>query len=267
MLKKLLPIVLLSSSAFASESFNTFVSGNVIEQDNSELYSFNFQHYFAAQTTDSVYDEFGYFDSDSNISAAYYSLEQGRATTTSQHIKGEYFHGNVLIGAQFQRFEFEFYSYKNSTSTTDLTLGYLFNDNLLVKATYNEDAESAILDASYSHSLNSQGDYIGFSITALDDLNIRTISSSYFGRLNNSNYIRLGFTHNRSDEFDDTTNYFASYYLSEATSVSFNSDFDLSYGLSAKHYFNTNTAIYLSYVYFDNDFIDDSISLSLIGQF
>jgi len=262
-----LPLLFLSSAAIANQPVNTFISARVIKPNETTNISVAGQHYFKSQIANGVYDEFGYFDTDSSISAGYYSSDQTNGLSSLQSISGNYFHDKWLIGGSFSRLSYEFDNAESDTqSHTSVKLGYLVNDNLLVSALYNDDSGRGSFNAQYSHQLNPQGDYIGFSLSTNDDFDSVSLSSSYFGRLNGDNYIRLGFDHSPQGG-DDINTYSGSYYFSEGTSVSLSSDLDLYMNVTGKHFISQSTAITISYMCIDDSNGEGTFQVGLTSQF
>ncbi|NVK23894.1 MAG: putative porin [Gammaproteobacteria bacterium] len=269
MKKRLLPILLLSATTFANEPVTTFASASYFSRDDLSSTGFNLKHFFADQNSIGVWDEFGYLDTDSRISVSYRKSESDFTSSDSLYLSGEYFVDSFIVSASHSSRSFNS-ELSNVTSddgdANSIGLGYLFGDNLKVQTTFSDQTGVFNVSAQYSHELNSNGDYIGFTVDADSDFNSKSISADYFGQLQSGNYIRLGYRHDIYERSDSTT-YSGSYYFSSQTSVSFATDLSFSYGVSMKHYFTPNLALRAGITAFDVEDAENAYQLSVIGQF
>lgn len=269
MKKRLLPVLLFSTTIFANEPVTTFASAGYSGFDDHSSVNLGLKHYFAKQQSNGVWDEFGYLDTDSSIAVSYIKNDNDFLSSDSYQIFGEYFIDNFIISGSHSSINVDAkspYLNPNDGDTNSIGLGYLFGDNLKVKTTFSDQTSIFNVSAQYSHELNSDGDYIGITVDADSDFNSKSISADYFGQLQSGNYIRLGYRHDIF-EYNSNTSYSGSYYFSPQTSVSIETDLFALYNVSAKHYFNSNIALVAGITAFDVDDTENSYWLGVVGQF
>ena len=228
-----------------------------------------FQHYFADQTSLGALDEFGYIDVDSSfyggLSRSTYDLYDGELTTTTRILGGEYIQNNLVLGVSNLNVVFGYDGESESNSATQLSLGYLINDNLVIKANYWDRGEGLDISAQYSHQLTGN-DYIGFTLESNDSLDYLALSSTYFKDLGKDQYLRLNVNAEDILDFEvESLNLSADYYFTAKTSVSialsgYTEDWT---AIAAKHYFNQNVAFYAELANDD----EDSVTIGLSGHF
>ncbi len=270
-IKLSLPLLLLASPVFADNyrSFSvlsydeTKYSGSYETiNDNSEVSVTTFpsqysthlasQYYFADQKSRGTLDEFGYLDTDSSISAGL-----GHSNfSDSAFIGGEVFLGDFIIGAGASYSESDYFFSNQYSDSFSGHLGYLFNDNLIVKIdTFNAKGQKSQVDisAEYEHSLGGDN-YLGFSATVDDELETGTVSSSYFSAVGGGQFIRASLYYHYSD-VDCCSSYdsavaSAAFYFTPGFSVMANLIEGGAYGLGSRYYFNDNWALAF---YFNDD--------------
>ena len=94
------------------------------------------------------------------------------------NIGGEYFVQDFVFGAGYSN-----YDYGSDTDLFNVSAGYFFNPNLLLKATFIdvEDGDNTVMfDLKYNHQLNST-DYLGFTFTADDEFDYRAVNEILHG--------------------------------------------------------------------------------------
>lgn len=248
-----------SSFALQAKPVRTFADVGYHSYENGDdSYSAEFQHYFADQEHAGTYDEFGFLDTDSSVSAHYETSDK----KDSGDISGEWFINNLLVGAGYHFVNAD----KGDHYDTMLKLGYLFNDNLILSATHtmpDEGDDVTHLSAEYAHNLNDIGDYIGFTATTDDEFDAYTLSADYYGALKGGKYIRAGVA--LADDGDDTAwGLTGAYYFTAKTDVNLMLGKDETYGIGAKHFINANVAISANYEEHDSN---SSWELLLLAHF
>ncbi|MFX3768149.1 putative porin, partial [Streptococcus suis] len=92
------------------------------------------------------YDQFEYINKQTNVYGSYIDDENSDVAT----IGGEYFVENFVLGAKYSNHDSDFGS---STDEINVSAGYFFNPNLLLKATFIdvEDADNVFMfDLAYN---------------------------------------------------------------------------------------------------------------------
>ncbi|MGS0535399.1 putative porin [Pseudoalteromonas sp. SaAl2] len=242
-MKKLAVIIssiLLSSAATAADSYNSISHVGYKDTDNNDTISVDSTYYFSPKATLGPYDQFEYINKQSNVYGAYSDDDFGDVTT----IGGEYFVQDFVLGAEYSNLD-----YASSTDVIQLSAGYFFNPNLLLKATFEdvEDGENRVLfDLAYNHQLNST-DYVGFTVTSDDEFDYRAVNAKYFMDLQQGNYLTVEGTISDTDNSGSSWELGSNYYFSKATSafVTFDKNDDYSFG--AQHFFNKNIGLKAGY--------------------
>jgi len=239
-LRYILPLLLTASTVSANE-YQTFASidyFNVEDQSESfDAYSLSGQYFFNAKSTLGPLAEFEYINKTSNVFGRYTDIDGFDITS----LGGEYFTNNFLFGAEF--------SFDDNNDLTNLSLGYLINDDFLIKidATNPEHGDTVYqYSAKYNHQLDNN-DYLGFEFTADDDFDNFSYSSTYFTKLQGQGYLKAGINY-EDGQFDDFWSVDASYYFNKMTSVSVMLDEDKDYGFGVNHFFNENYSIGANYI-------------------
>lgn len=240
-LRYILPLVLTASAtAVSADDYQTFVNFDYVNIDATggsyDGFALSAQHYFDTKSTLGPLAEFDYINTTSNVIAVYGDFE-GDDTYI---LGGEYFVDNLLVGAAFQSYD--------GFDVTNLSLGYLINEDFLVKlqAVNPEEGDTVyLLSAQYNHQLDGS-DYLGFSFTTDDDFDNQTYSSTYFTKLEGEGYLKLGLNYHDGD-FGDYLSTEASYYFNKMTSASVMLDDDGEFGVGFNHFFNQNLSIGADY--------------------
>ncbi|WP_223670744.1 putative porin [Kangiella shandongensis] len=264
-LKLITAAVLLSSTVSVSaEEYQWFsdleLSNTDVNGQSIDSVSLSGTYFFDKKQALGPYNEFEYINKVSNVSAGYTNVETGEYYLAN--VEGELFVNNVLLGLGFSDDKFD-------NNPTQFSLGYLFNDDFLVRvdATDPEEGDTVYeISAAYNHQINDT-DYLGFTLSTDDDTDVVSLSSKYFTHLGGENYFTADFTYIDTD-LDNFWKLGGSYYFSKATSVFASvADNDL-YEIGAKHFFNENVALYGSFTSQDEDGIDaETYTVGLSAQF
>ncbi len=189
-------------------------------------------YYFDAKSTLGPLAEFEYINKTSYAVAQYSDSERSDYYT----LGGEYFTGNFLIGAGYHS--------SNDNDASDISLGYLINDDFLIKAkAMNPVNGDPFLHYSARYNYQLDGvDYLGFTVTTDEDFDTQSYSSTYFKQLDDQRFFK-GNIYYHDGEWGNTWSASAGYYFNRMTSVSamFNKNDD--YSLGVNHFFNENYSI------------------------
>ena len=186
-MKKLAVIIssmLLSTAATAADSYQSISHLGYKDTDGNDTVSVDSTYYFAPKKTMGPYDQFEYINRTTNVFGSYADDDFGDVT----NIGGEYFVQDFVIGAGYSN-----YDYGSDTDLFNVSAGYFFNPNLLLKATFTdvEDGDNYVMfDLKYNHQINST-DYLGFTFTADDEFDYRAVSAKYFMDLQQGNYLTI----------------------------------------------------------------------------
>ncbi|MBB1294996.1 putative porin [Pseudoalteromonas sp. SG43-7] len=244
-MKKLAVIIssiLLSSAATAADNYQSISHLGYMDTDGNDTVSVDSKYYFSPKATLGPYDQFEYINKQTNVYGSYIDNDFSDVTT----IGGEYFVENFVVGAQYSNLDVDSVSSKD---VFNVSAGYFFNPNLLLKATFIdvEDGEnSVIFDLAYDHKLNST-DYIGFTVTSDDEFDYRAVNAKYFMDLKQGNYLTVEGTISDTDDSGSSWELGSNYYFTKATSafVTFNKNDDYTFG--AQHFFNKNVGLKAGY--------------------
>jgi len=244
-MKKLAVIIssmLLSTAATAADSYQSISHLGYTDTDGNDTVSVDSIYYFAPKNTMGPYDQFEYINKTTNVYGAYSDDDFGDVLG----LGGEYFVEDFVFGAGYNNYDSDFGS---STDVFNVSAGYFFNPNLLLKATFVdvEDGDNSVMfDLKYNHQLNST-DYIGFTLTADDEFDYRAVNAKYFVDLQQGNYLTVEGTISDTDDNGSSWELGSNYYFSKATSVfvTFNKEDDYSFG--AQHFFNKNVGLKAGY--------------------
>ena len=260
-MKKLAVIIssmLLSTAATAADSYQSISHLGYMDTDGNDTVSVDSTYYFAPKKTMGPYDQFEYINRTTNVFGSYADDDFGDVT----NIGGEYFVQDFVIGAGYSN-----YDYGSDTDLFNVSAGYFFNPNLLLKATFTdvEDGDNYVMfDLKYNHQINST-DYLGFTFTADDEFDYRAVSAKYFMDLQQGNYLTIEGTIADTDDSGSSWELGSNYYFSKATSVfvTFNKEDDYSFG--AQHFFNKNVGLKAGYAnnWDDSDYDAYFANLSL----
>lgn len=232
--------ILLSSAATAADTYESISHVKYTDYDGNDVVSLDSTYYFSPKATLGPYNQFEYINKESNVYGSYIDDDFGDVTK----VGGEYFLNQFVFGAGYQNVD-----YGNSRDAFNLSAGYFFNPDLLMKATYMdvEDGEDGFrFDLAYNHKLNST-DYIGFTVSADDDFDYRAVSAKYFIDLQQGNYLTVEGTVADTDDFGSSWVLGSNYYFTKATSVFVTFDKNDDYSFGAEHFFNRNVGLELGY--------------------
>lgn len=277
-LKSLLPLTLLSAAVSANadqlQSVTEFDYSRVkYGSIKADVFTLGSTYYFAPRETLGPLKELEYINKTSNVFGGYvyedYDLggyryllggyEHGSRDTAI--IGGEYFAGNVLVGASYEN--------TDDADTFEASLGYLFAPNFLVRVDAEKtDGQSTDFYASaqYTHHL-SGADYLGFTVRVDDDFDSRELSSKYFAEVGNGSYIALTADYANISGGDNFWAGAAEFYFNKFTSVGASYDKNDDYELSFNHFFNEQIAGKLAYSSNSDDSRLKVWSLGIRAQF
>ncbi len=230
-----------------------------LEDDSYDTVELSGTYYFDKKESLGPYNEFEYINKVSKIDAAYVNRDSGENHLTQ--VKGELFVENFLIGAGYAEDKFD-------NDTTLFSLGYLFNDDLLVRVdAIDSDFSDTYyyISAAYNHQIN-ETDYLGFTLATDDNTDYVTLSSKYFTHLGDDQYFTANVSFTDTD-FGSTWALGSSYYFSKATSVSATLGDDDLYEVGAQHFFNENVALYASFASQDDLVETETYTIGLRAQF
>lgn len=260
---------LLSTTAAMAEEYQSISSVKYANFDSkfSDTDSFNVNsiYFLDKKSTLGPLDEFEYINKTSNVSGNYFNGEH----LDSYKLAGELFIDNVLVGGSYQYTDFD--QNHGEDDLYNLSLGYLFSDNILIKAvaTRFDSNTRYFYSADYNHQINDS-DYIGFTYSTDEDFDAQTLSTKYFTALGQGNYLTAGLSYTNNDDFDNDLSANVEYFFNSMTSVSGSYDDDDNYTLSTKHFFNKNYALSAGYSSnaSSNDFEDyDQYTVDFTAQF
>ncbi|MBE0363331.1 hypothetical protein PULV_a3522 [Pseudoalteromonas ulvae UL12] len=238
-MKKLLALACITSAqVVVAADYQTFASLSYLDSKTSGYDGFvlNATHYFAAQTTGGVMDEFGYLDTDSKIFAELNNLGSDELVS----VGGEYFYNeNFFVNGSYARYD--------DSDANSIGLGYLLNDNLKLSV-FRFDSDNADeqfhINASYSHQLSGK-DYIGVTFDSDTDFDVQQISARYFMALTEQQYLALNASVYHSED-DDILSAEANYYFNPAMSLGVGVS-DSQWLVKTKMYIDNNIAVFASY--------------------
>lgn len=270
--------LLLISGLVTADEYQSITNSSYSSPTSSESFRLNSRYYFDKKSTLGPLDQFDYINKTSNIYASYdhYSYKHARrfnlnypnGKSESLSMGGEAFVNNFVIGGSYNYSEGEnSIGYQANSKLGSLTLGYLLNDNLIVKAVAShregQDTSYQFL-SSYSLQINDT-DYLGVSISTDEELDNTSVSSKYFTKLGANNYlaVRLSFL---DSYYDDLWTVGGSYYFNRKTSVSVDYSNNDDYYLGVNYFLNKNVALNINYNS-NTDFSDlDGYSLGITVQ-
>jgi len=257
---------LLASTGIQAEEYQSISTVGYTKFDDSpsdrDAYSLETKYYFDKKKTLGPLDEFKYINNISNISANYLNYED----SNDYRIAGEMFMDQILIGGSYQYHDIE---HGGSDDIFSLSLGYLINDDFLIKAqAFRVDSETDYLySAAYNHQINDS-DYIGFTYTTDDDFDVQTLSSKYFKALGQDSYLTAQLSYTDYDSRSHSLIASMEYFFTGATSVGGSYDENDDYTVSAKHYFNKNYAVALGFQSNGRENVDyDIYTIDFTAQF
>ena len=261
MKKALLPLLLCSTTSFASEPVRTFAELIYLNFDDVHTTGAGVTHYFADQSHLGAFDEFGYLDTDSSFSAGYAHTSSdfiGEIYSSTYVIDGEYITNNFLIGGTYQNTSNDYFD----SSSKNIRFGYFLQENLVVKALYSDKTEDFYFSGQYSHQL-AGNDYFGVTLDTDQELNYVGASSTYFTHLGGDNYLRLGLDVSDITEFDlDHSLFYAAYYFNAGTNVSLSATTDDWEHIGVKYFYQDNAAFFVD---ISND-SDNTMTFGLSGH-
>jgi len=236
-------LIFASTSAMATD-YNSFSSINYLKLNNdtvnSDTYGASSVYFLNKKTTLGPLNEFEYINKSSNIFGGFTDGDNANA----YQLGGELFIDKWLVGGSYNYLDKD----NGNDDAYSLKLGYLINDNFLIKAqaTRNNGDTLYNFSAAYNVQLNDQ-DYVGFTYNTDDKFDAQTVSSKYFAALGSNNYVTAGLSYTRNDNSSNNLIASMGYYFNPNTSVSVSYDDDDDYTISGKHFFNKNYALSVGY--------------------
>lgn len=263
-IKLITAAVLLSSAVSAQAEEYTILSDvnwSKVEIGGSTYHAAGLSgtYFFDNKEALGPYNEFEYINKVSNVNANYLNVESG--DYYSYGVAGELFTGNFLVGAGYS-------DNKADVDATSFSLGYLFNDDFLVRvdAVDTDGADTVYnISAAYNHQINDT-DYIGFTLATDDNTDYVTLSSKYFTHLGDDRYLTANVSFTDFDG-DNTWSVGSSYYFTKATSVFATLAEDDLYEIGAQHFFNENIAVYAEFASQDDIIETETYTIGLKAQF
>ncbi|WDE10786.1 putative porin [Thalassomonas haliotis] len=269
---KLLPIAallltgtsLLASTGVHAEDYQSFSSVSYSDLDNkhndSDAFSLATRYYFDKKSTLGPLDEFEYINKTSNVFGSFVDTD----TNKNFNLGGEAFIDKLLVGATYHYSDFD---HGGNEDIYTLSLGYLVSDDFLIKAVKHDNDDEYLFSASYNHQINDS-DYIGFTYSTDDDVDVQTLASKYFTDLGQGRYLTAEVSFSDYDDADNDLAGRVEYFFNSHTSVAGSYNDDEDYSVSAKHFFNKNYALSASYQSNTEDHIDyDLYTIDFTAQF
>jgi len=262
-MKKLAIIIsglLLSSAAYAADSYQSISNLGYTDTDNNDTISVDSTYYFSPKSTLGPYDQFEYINKQSNVFGGYADDDFGDVTA----IGGEYFVEDFVVGASYQNAD-----YNSNNESYTLSAGYFFNPDLLAKVRFVDQKDGdnvTFFSLAYNHMLNDT-DYVGITVESDDDFDSRSVAAKYFVDLQQGNYLTVEGTFVSLDEADDQWNVETNYYFSKATSVFASYDKEDNYSFGAQHFINKNIGLKVGYGNNADDSDNDAYFANMRFQF
>ncbi|MBQ4832106.1 putative porin [Pseudoalteromonas sp. MMG010] len=194
--------------------FNT-LQYSKITPDSINAYQATSSYFFADQQHSGVWDDYGYLDTDSNVSISYQNIDSESVTG----FYGEGFINNWFVLAEVSDTD----NFNNNT----LGFGYVYNDNLkaAVRLESVENDNNTLWFSSYYNTQINDTDYFGAGFEIDEHVDNWQVSSRYFSHLGNSRYFTLDTAYENGE--DNVFSALANYY--------FNTQFALGAGIQDSH--------------------------------
>lgn len=267
---KLLLAFIVASSNLAAQDYQSISSVSIRNTDHGSkdlnTYFFNSTFYFDKKKSIGPIDQFAYINTLSNLEGGYTQSENigGYDDTKYGRIGGELFVDKFVVSGRYSHAD----SFIGNTNNYRVSLGYLFNDNFLVRSfvhkTENIDATYRF-EAKYNHQI-SQTDYIGFSASADEEIDNQEISATYFTQLSDGKYLKLSGEYNDNKTFDDNWSIKGQYYFNDKTSVYLQQQKNDVHSVGAKYFFTDSLALSMDLTDNKKRKNGDSITLALHVQ-
>lgn len=228
--------------------------------DNWDSWTLGADYYFDKKRSLGPLGEFEYINKTSHAFGHYSNFDGGDGFM----VGGEAFIDQFVIGASFSQFDLDG---TDEFDSKNLSLGYLINDNFLVKIDAFDPEEgdtSYMVSASYNHQI-SQTDYLGFTLGTDDETDYTSLSSRYFTSLGGGQYLTV-YGVIEDDHDDNSWQIGADYHLTKMTSFGASIGDDSTYGLQARHFFTPNISLAFDYQSASDDDVD-IYGLTLSTQF
>jgi len=214
---------------------------------NSNVYSLSSIYYFDPKTALGPVDQFSYINKISNVSGSYSQIENLYNDKDSKviGIGGEFFVDRFVIGGSYNKFDTPFVD----DDTSLVSLGYLVNEDLLIKVTaFNPeegDTQYSYL-AKYNHQINKT-DYLGLALTSDEDFDNSSITATYFTQLTGGKYFKSEMSYSDNENYGDNWRVKGQYYFNDYTSAYLQQQKGNYQELGIKHFIDENIALSAGY--------------------
>ncbi|MBD1583948.1 putative porin [Pseudoalteromonas sp. S16_S37] len=200
----LLPLSVLATSVQANDKqwFNSASYSHTEESSFNSLY-LNSKYYFAEQQNTGIWDDYGYLDTDSNVSLSYTDNDAENFFSAS----GEAFYNNFFVNASVENLSKE--------DNHSIGFGYLYNDmlKLQVRTLRSDDhSDKTWFQAQYNHQLN-ESDYLGVTVGVQDAPDNWMVSTRYFKKLEGGSFFTIDASHEDYQNASSVRNIMANYYV------------------------------------------------------
>jgi hypothetical protein len=267
----LISLALLSSATNAEQyqsisnlNYNYVKFNNGEEANSTQIDSI---YYFEKRNTLGPLDQFSYINQTSNIFGAYSYTDFDNVDFKSHDmvIGGEYYTDNFLIGGRYIYSDND----EDNFNIRNLRLGYLINDDFLVKVDYidEEDDDSLfVFSADYNYQINSS-DYLGFNATSDGDFEYKKISAKYFKKLNGTQTLVTNISAEDFEYSGSVITADVNFYFNDRMSLSGSFDTEDRYSVSGKYFLNKNIAVNTGYYGSTDNKNPKTFNIGLSAQF
>lgn len=263
-----IPCILLSVGVNAQE-YQSITNASVTNIDygseDVRYYSLNTKYYLTNKGTLGPVEQFSYINRVSNFSAGYTQWDSllNKDNNHLKSISGEVFINRLMFSAS--RTEVDTFGLDNDN--TSVSVGYLFNDDLLVSSTASKlDGQNTHVSfsAKYNHQINST-DFFGITANIDEDFENENISATYFSHLANGKYIKLTADYSVQEHAENNWHVKGQYFFTDFTSVFLSQKKGNTREVGIKHFFNDHIGLSASYLNSKNS-DSDSINLTMTLQ-
>jgi hypothetical protein len=264
----LIPCIVLSLGAGA-QNYQSITNASVTHIDHGSedvrYYSLNSKYYFEDKNTLGPVDQFAYINTISNFSAGYTQWDNllNDENSDLKSISGEVFLDRFMFSAS--RTEVDTFGLNNDN--TSISVGYLFNDDLLVSSTASKlDGKNTQVSfsAKYNHQINST-DFFGITANIDEDFENENISATYLSHLANGKYIKLTADYSVQEHAENNWHVKGQYFFTDYTSAFLSQKKGNTREVGIKHFFNDHIGLSASYIN-SNDSDINSVNLTMTLQ-
>lgn len=225
------PLVLITLPAVA-EDYQLFTGASANYQNvggySEDGYRADAQYFFDRKTALGPLDQFEYINTVSNITAS--TVHFGDRQSAS--VSGAHFAGKVAVSGGV-------YASEGDYSASIVSAGYLFSDDLIVRAhaTHVKDKDTSYaLSTSYNMPLNAS-DYLGATLSVGDAFDSPGVNVKYFNAFANGRYLAFKASYHNNWRAE------ASYYISDFTGFSLGLDRGEVISAGMRHFFTRSFAV------------------------